>query len=798
MKKIRLLLVGLLCLWQARSQTLKVSDQSGIPIAGVTLKGKNATIQTNINGMVNIAPFAGEDSVSIICVGYVGMVMNYKQLLLQTRLELTEKSFSLDEVVVSSSRFEEKRRDVPQQIQVLKAKDIAFMNQQNLGDVLQNSGNVYVQKSQQGGGSPILRGFEANKVLMVIDGVRMNNAIYRGGHLQNIITVDNTVLDKVEVVFGAGSVVYGSDALGGVMHFYTKNPILSGTEKLLVKANAFVRTSTANEEKTAHVNLNLGWNRLASFTAVTVSDFGDLMQGANRNPFYGNWGSREFYAERINGTDSMMLNSNSNLQKQSGYRQMDVLQKLLFKQNNKMSHVLNIQFSTSGDVPRYDRLTTLSGSGKPSNTEWYYGPQNRLMTAYSLILSGFNMMYDQARITLAWQSIEESRHDRRFGNTNRNHRVENVEVLTWNADFSKKAGKSEWRYGLDAAYNAVQSKGTRENIVTGVNSALDSRYPDGGSNMQSVAAYITHSYEYSNRLIFNEGLRLSNVSLYSRFNDTTFFPFPFKDVTQSNMALNGSLGLVYMPGREWRLTALLNSGFRAPNVDDLSKVFESVPGNVVVPNPGLKPEYTYTAELGMSKTIEKSTTIGATAFYTIYKDAITTKTGRFKGSDSVLYNGVLSRVTMNVNALEAYIYGWQAFLTSDITGRLSVNTTLNFTYGRIKTDSSEYPLDHIPPMYGRTGLTLKLNKLRTEFYMMYSAWKELKDYNMFGEDNFAYATPNGMPSWYTLNLRTAWYFHKNLSAQLALENILDQNYRQFGSNISAAGRNLVLTLRGSF
>ena len=140
---------------------------------------------------------------------------------------LIERPYDLNEIVVSASRFEEKRANVPQQMMMIKQKDIKFLSQPTSAELLQSSGQVLVQKSQLGGGSPILRGFEANKVLLVVDGIRMNNAIYRGGHLQNIISIDNSMLEKVEVIYGPGSVVYGSDALGGVIHFHTLKPQLS-------------------------------------------------------------------------------------------------------------------------------------------------------------------------------------------------------------------------------------------------------------------------------------------------------------------------------------------------------------------------------------------------------------------------------------------------------------------------------------------------------------------------------------------------------------------------------------------
>jgi hemoglobin/transferrin/lactoferrin receptor protein len=152
----------------------------------------------------------------------------------------------LDEMVVSANRIPEQRRTIAQQIKVMGPGVITNLNVQNSADLLVNSGVVAMQKSQQGGGSPMLRGFEASRVLLVIDGVRMNNAIYRAGHLQNVITMDNTVLDRAEILFGPSSTVYGSDALGGVIHFYTRSTELSN-DKPKYTSNAFILYSTVNQ-----------------------------------------------------------------------------------------------------------------------------------------------------------------------------------------------------------------------------------------------------------------------------------------------------------------------------------------------------------------------------------------------------------------------------------------------------------------------------------------------------------------------------------------------------------------------
>ena len=704
---------------------------------------------------------------------------------------------SFEEVVVSASKFEEKKNDVSQKIQVLRASEIAAQNQSSMADVLANSGNVMVQKSQLGGGSPIIRGFETNKVLMVVDGIRMNNAIYRGGHLQNIVTLDNAIMDRVEVVFGAGSVVYGSDALGGVMNFTTKSPVFSSTDTVLVKAAAFTRYFSAANGFSGHADVSIGKKRFSSLSSFTFSKYGDLRQGANRRPFVGDFGARPWYAATFNGVDSMVMNADTNVQVGSGYTQYDILQKFSFKQNEAISHKLNFQLSNSGDIPRYDRLT-LESASKPKFAVWNYGPQKRFLAAYTLDFNKNNTFFDQARVILAYQAIEESRIVRKFNNSWETNNIEKLDIFTINADFFQKIKKHELRYGTEAFLNLVNSSAFAKNVATNTIRDTSTRYPDAGSSMRSAAIYATHTWEISDKFILNDGLRFSYVGLNANFTDTTYFPFPFNSINQNNSAFNGNLGFVYLPSKTWRITANTSTGFRAPNVDDLSKVFESVPGSVVVPNPNLKVEYTVNGELGITKEILPGLRASINFYYTNLSNALITQNSQFQGADSIQYGGELSQVMSTVNAGKAYIYGIEGALAGQINKYISVLGTVNYTKGRIITDTVPYPLDHIPPVFGKFSVISSVNKLRTELYVNYAAWKRVKDYNMIGEDNFSYATAEGMPSWYTFNARVSYSITKDISFQLACENILDQNYRQFASNISAAGRNFILTLRGAF
>ncbi|MFZ9214130.1 MAG: TonB-dependent receptor plug domain-containing protein, partial [Sediminibacterium sp.] len=150
----------------------------------------------------------------------------------------------LNDIVVYANKFPEKAGKIAQTISVIRDQN-AIQLQANTGDVLLNSGQVFVQKSQQGGSSPIIRGFEASRILLSVDGIRLNNAIYRAGHLQNIITIDNMVLDRVEIIYGPSSTLYGSDALGGAVNMITKDPILSASKKTVFNGSSTLRYASA-------------------------------------------------------------------------------------------------------------------------------------------------------------------------------------------------------------------------------------------------------------------------------------------------------------------------------------------------------------------------------------------------------------------------------------------------------------------------------------------------------------------------------------------------------------------------
>jgi len=714
----------------------------------------------------------------------------------QNNDSIKAKTALLDDVVVYSSRFAEKFKRVAQTIDVLKTKE-QLNFQLNTADALINSGKLFVQKSQQGGGSPVIRGFEASRILMVVDGVRMNNAIYRAGHLQNIITVDNMVLDRIEILYGPSSTLFGSDALGGVISLSTKDPILSTINKTQISGAATVRYSSAMQENRGNFQMNIGGQKWASFTSVSYGSFGDLIQGSKRSAAYPNFGKRNVFVERVGNIDMVRTNPNPNKQVGSGYKQVDITQKFLYKVSEKVQHILNLQFSNTNDIPRYDRLSEMNGV-VPVFAEWYYGPQLRNMAAYQFSANEQTGFFKDIKITASFQDIEESRISRRFQSNNKDFRWERINVFGLNIDAKHYYGKHELHIGAESYSNYIRSTAERVQIVTGAKSRITTRYSDGPTTMGTHAIFAQHTYKISDQLTINDGIRFNLVQLNAQFVDTALTRFPFTKVKQRNQSITGNLGLVYATKNNVRAAIVFSTGFRSPNVDDLAKVFDSRTGLVVVPNTNIQPEYTYNIELNLNK-YSKSFSYGAAVFYTAFSNALVLDRFLFNGQDSIFYSGVKSAVYALQNKARARLFGISLNASLQLSQVISAEGVINFTKGQFKDDiNGKTPLDHVPPTHGRFALKHQGLKWNSEISVLFNGWKKLANYNLNGEDNLQYATPDGMPAWHTINLKSSIQFKKQIQLQVAIENILDRNYRYFASGISAPGRNVSISVRAAF
>lgn len=801
MKKYLLtMLVALVYLAPAMGQTVTVVEQgSGDPLQGVNIytPDRSPAVVTDSRGQASLEQFTGEQTIIFSFVGFRDLRLSYQEVVDRgMRVAMEQNPLSMSQMVVSSNRWTQDTREVPVTIERVTVEEVRLQNPQTAADLLGVSNEVFIQKSQMAGGSPMIRGFATNRVLLVVDGVRMNNAIFRGGNLQNVISLDANAVANTEVVFGPGSVSYGSDAIGGVMSFHTLTPHLSLTDEPRVEVNAMTRVSSANWGKTGHIDFNLGFENWGSVTSFTYSDFESMRMGTDGPDEY----LRHAFVRRVDGTDMILDNPRPNIQKPSGYNQVNLLQKFRLRPSEAWDIDLGMHYSTTTDLPRYDRLTEREGNGYP-NAEWYYGPQQWLMTNLEATHFSDSPLYDQLNATLAYQDYEESRNDREFGNPNLRNREEHVYAWSLNLDFEKElTGQSTLFYGLEGVHNTVRSKAHVTNIETGAVSPTSTRYPDD-SRWQSYAAFLNYKNTLSDRWTLRAGARYNQYLIIADFTDR-LEDFPFERAEINRGALTGSAGMVFRPDETWQINAHVSTGFRAPNIDDIGKIFDSEPGSVIVPNPDLEPEYAYNFELGIRKVFGDRLKLELAGYHTILDNAMARRDFTLNGRDSVMYDGTLSRVQAIQNVASATVQGLQASMDLQISSALNLTSHINFQEGEEENEDGEkVPVRHVAPTFGSTHLTWEPGRLTLDLYADYNGEIPYSDLapSERGKPHLYASDENGnphSPSWHTFNLKASYRWEDNVTFHFGVENITGQRYRPYSSGIAAAGRNVIFGIRG--
>jgi len=818
MKRIFTLLIAFYSITSFAQKIKVLDEETGFPISDVAIYNKSLLISTvtDSNGIADLSDFNERDILIISHVSYTTINTSFANLKNSKFVaKMIKKTAQLDEIVLSVFKKAEKSTRIAEQTIAITKEDILKESPQTSADLLASIPGIKVQKSQFGGGSPVLRGMESNRVLLVVDGVRMNNAIYRKGHLQNSITISPSLLERTEVVFGPSSVIYGSDALGGVIHYYTKTPKTSEIPQ--IKSNFFSRFGSVNQEITTNLSAELNFKKWASFTSYTQSSFGDLKMGENRNHGFKDWGLVPFFSENIDANyfANPTPNTNPSLQKNTGYEQKDFLQKFYIPLSNKTDLTVNLQYSTSTNIPRFDRLTELK-KGTLKFAEWYYGPQERFLASTQLSINPEKKWLNGGTITLSYQNIKESRVQRKFNDLQRLYRNEQVDVYTLNGDFSVPLTAEKNRnlsYGFEISYNDVESISDGKTIAVSSNKVVgfvggfkvQSRFPDGGSSYTSSAIYADYRQDISSKSTLNTGIRLTNTKLNAKWIDQTFIVLPKTEIQLNNTALTATIGYVYKPTKNWQINSVISSGFRSPNIDDVGKIREKN-GNVTIPNIDLKPEFAYNAEIGILKFFnQRRFSLGFNTYYTLLDNYIT----READGNTIMYDGELGNVVKNINKDRAYITGY----TANYFGRINQNwkTSGSITYTKGRTFDTEEPMSSIPPLFGKFEISYRKNRLEISANYRFNSKKDIKNYNISeGIDNHVQTPvidPNatndvdkyyGTPSWKTVGLNGKYNVNQNFWVQGKITNLFDEHYKEFASGVSAPGRNFSVSINATF
>ena len=781
------------------SQNLTIIDENNKPVIGASIFSDLSNYETtDKNGNVSLDKFSRSDTLTIKQYGFKEEKLPKSKL--KNTLILLYDNELLDEVVISASKFSQKFREVPKKVTQINRSMIEFTNPMTSADLLERGGYVYIQKSQLGGGSPMIRGLSTNRLVLSVDGVRLNNAIFRSGNIHNVISISPMNIENTEVIMGSASVLYGSDAIGGVMNFYTKKAKLSNDSNPNILININSRYSSASNEKMYHIDFNYGLEKIAFLSSFSKSDFDDLTMGIHGPSDYLR---PNYVTQNSAGDDVLVTNSKPRVQRNTGYSQTNFMQKVLYEPNEDLSIDIGIHFSKTGNIPRYDRLIRTNENEGLYYSEWYYGPQEWLLINSQLtFIPKETKFYDELKFGSSFQRFSESRNSRRFSDSFLKSREEELDIFSLNLDFFKKISEnSNITYGLEMIENKVGSFAKSINISDLSETPISTRYPDN-SSLNSLGLYVNYKTKIIEDVFFQSGVRYSSTVLKSDLSQNNiYYDFMYENTTLENGAFVGGIGLSWVRNiyNNWKFN--INTAFRSPNIDDLAKVFDSEPGSVVVPNPDLKPERSFGLEFGGYFRTKNNIELDFSSYVTyLYNSFIRDDFTLSNGVSEIIYDGELSQIQALQNSSKSFIYGIEFGINMFLNKNFRMKSQHNLIAG-YELDDLPFgmPVRHIPPNYGNFHLIYNNGDFTIDTYLNYNS---KISFNNLAESErakpYMYALDeNGnpySPSWMTFNVRSKYSFSKMLNINFTVENITNKLYRPYSSGISAPGLNFIFSL----
>lgn len=638
----------------------------------------------------------------------------------------------INEVVVTTQRVPLNEQLIPYSISLLDKKEMDYFTKRSTPEMLMNTDGVFVQKTNHGGGSPFIRGLTGNQTLLLFDGIRLNNSIYRYGPNQYLNTVDVFTIDRMEVARGTGSVQYGSDALGGALQIFSVEPILNSTGSEW-HGNVTGKMMTAGMEKTGRGQLEFNSKKMAMIIGGTYRDFGDLVGGEETGE-----------------------------QTPSGYTEYAFDGKLLFTLNENMQLTLASQFLNQSHVPVYHKVVL----------EDYvvneFHPQQRLMNYARLNIQGRKKIFEKVKFIASWQQNTENTTAQKNNTILMQLDSTCVNTLGFVADVTSSFSKI-WSANSGVEYYHDNVSSSRFVISTD-NSVppLEKRglYPDD-SKYGNFSVYSLHHFSLNNWVI-DGGIRFNAFNIKIDDKD-------LGEVKIAPEALVFNLGTMYNINRSNHLYGTVSNGFRAPNIDDMGTL-GIVDFRYEVPAYDLKPEKSVSFETGYKLNLPKFQA-NVAGYYMDLNQLITR--AKVEGEFVDGY-----QVYKKENVEEAFITGCEAAFLWKVVPNVDLNSSISYTYGQNIT--KDEPLRRIPPLNGKVAATYTLKKFFVSGELLFAG---KQDRLAEGDKSDNRIPAGGTPGWKVVNF-FAGYQLAMVKLKVGFENIFNEDYRTHGSGINGVGRSV--------
>lgn len=652
---------------------------------------------------------------------------------------------TIDEIQVTATRRPVASSKVSAAVTLIPAEEVR--SGKLTTDALAAKVGVFLQQTTPGQGAAIIRGLKGSEVLHLVDGMRLNNAIFRNAPTQYLALVSPATVERIEIIRGSPTSLYGSDAVGGVLQVITRTPSFD-TREISWRGDFSLGFDTAELGKSVRASIDAGTNRVAGLVSV------DYLETGNRRTGSG---------ERIGP---------------SAYKSKGMRAVLSFTPDDHSTWLFDFQSVRQPKTPRVDELVPGFGQSEPSSSEFSFAPNGRDFIHVRRTHDD-GMFAANWTVDLAWQRITDDRRTRNFGSLIRRTESNESDLFGISISANRNTGKSDWVVGAEYYHDIVSSQRFEEDLSTGSINRVQARFPNG-STVDQASVFANVSQEVALRHNLSGGVRYSFVGV-----DLT--ATELSSSTSVNLDdISADLGWRFVLTDTTQLVANLSYGFRAPNVFDLGTLGERPGNRSNIPNSDLKSERVTMVEAGI-KHRSKKLTAEWVAWYLDYDDRLT----------SVLTGAVTADgrdVVQTQNRANARIWGFEAAVQYMLSQRAIIELVLNQTLGeQEESDGSTVPADRIPPFNGRLGLNMQLyDSVSIEPYVEFArnqnrlSPRDVRDVRI---------DPLGTAGWMTLNMVASLRPSGNWAINFAIENAADKRYRSHGSGIDAPGRNFVLNVR---
>lgn len=656
---------------------------------------------------------------------------------LDLQIPIKETLRSLPEIeVISASRRNTSNLKLPFASSVLNKPSQSENIPRSTPESLSTIPGVFIQKTNHGGGSPFVRGLTGNQTLILIDGIRMNNSTFRYGPNQYLNTIDHFSIEKIEVLRGSGSVQYGSDAMGGVIQVFTKNPNFSDRKNF--KGDVNVRYGSENMEKTGSAELVYSSPKFVFSGVLGLKNFGDLIGGGQ-----------------------------TGIQSPSGYSESDASLKLRLKLAQKAELTIANQFVQQNDVDVFHKVSLENFKINKM------GVQGRNLTYVKLRMEQSSPIFKEINITGSLNNTIEERNSLKNANLLAGFERDEVSSSNLSTEIYSVLNKF-WtaNSGVEYYRDKINSKRTNRNSQSGSITMLRGLYPNNSSYLNT-SLYSLHHLELG-RFNMEAGLRYN--WLKASISDHDLGP-----ISVSPSAFVWNTGLNYTL-KDHHVYISLNTGYRAPNIDDMGTL-GIVDFRYELPSYSLKPEKSYNSEFGY-KYASGRMSLGAAFYRNKMIDLIT------RVQTAQLIDGY--KVYKKENTEEALIKGFEGFFVWQPNRNLAVDMFASFNHGQNLSKSE--PLRRVPPFNGNISLKYKLAKLYVKGEL---AWADRQDRLAQGDRDDNRIPLNGTPGWKVLNIYSGITLRK-IHLRGSLQNLFNVDYRTHGSGINGVGRSLWVNMQYNF